>query len=140
MAGLLNYGYESFEVEGDSMAETYSDGERFLVNKVAFGLLKPQVGDVIVFWSFREVDFMLKRVIAVPGDEIEVIEGCIFVNGVIYKDGLSEQRILDQINFQGYGNMAVVELRSGEYWCIGDNRDESWYGIVYEDEILGLVE
>ena len=52
MAGLLNYGYESFEVEGDSMAETYSDGERFLVNKVAFRLLKPQVGDVIVFWSF----------------------------------------------------------------------------------------
>ena len=140
MAVVLNYGYRPIRIDGDSMAETYVDGDKFLVNKVAFKFNPPERGDVVVFYDWEEDSFLVKRIIGMPYDTIEVIAGVIFINDMPLMDEFSHLVVGKEISINGFINRGRDVLREGEYWCIGDNRGATWFGIVREDEILGLVD
>ena len=65
-----------------------------LVNKLSYDFETPKEGDVIVFWDYSDAEFLIKRVIGVPGDTIEVIEGFIFkvLLEVIYINKLKSKK------------------------------------------------
>ena len=102
-----------------------------LVNKLSYDFQTPKVGDVIVFWDYIDREFLIKRVIGVPGDTIEIIEGFIFKNDKLYIDEFSH------INLTNGISMHPWTLGEKEYWVIGDNRDETWFGVIHESEIVG---
>lgn len=69
-------------VDGFSMEPTLKSGEFVVVNKLAFKLGSPKLGDVIVFHYPRDPEQeYIKRVIGVPGDHVVVSNGKVFVNG-----------------------------------------------------------
>ena len=128
---IFTFGYKFFIVVGDSMNPSQDNFDIVLVNKLSYDFQTPKVGDVIVFWDYIDREFLIKRVIGVPGDTIEIIEGFIFKNDKLYIDEFSH------INLTNGISMHPWTLGEKEYWVIGDNRDETWFGVIHESEIVG---
>ena len=118
---------EVFLVDGSSMLPTLRDRERLIVNKFQYQFQEPKAGDVLIF-SFSEDRDFIKRVIGLPGDEIMVEEGEIFVNGLFF----SEDYIAESTN----GHYGPVTVPDGYYFVMGDNRNNS---MDSRDPAVGFV-
>ena len=77
---------------------------------------------------------LIKRVIGIPGDTIQIIEGYIYKNNELYLDEFSHINITEGITWE------AERVGEGQYWVIGDNRDDTWFGLVWNDEIVGKLQ
>ena len=131
---VLRATVQSFIVVGSSMEPTLQDGDRLIVNKMVYHLRDPKAGEVIVFHppTGRTVDF-IKRIMAAPGDTIEVKGGRVWVNGVT----LTEPYIMAP---PGY-DLTEEQIPPGQYFVLGDNRNNSndshSWGTVPRENIIG---
>ena len=109
---------ELYVVDGPSMRPTLESEERLVVNKFIYRLRPPEKGEVLVFQYPRDPsrDF-IKRVIATPGDTIEIREGRVLVNDQL----LTEDYILEKTRSE-YPKSTVPE---GRIFVMGDNRNNS---------------
>lgn len=109
---------ELYIVDGPSMRPTLQSQERLVVNKFIYRFRAPEKGEVLVFRYPRDPgrDF-IKRVIATPGDTIEIRSGHVFVNDQL----LNEPYILDTTRSE-YPKATVPE---GTIFVMGDNRNNS---------------
>jgi len=108
-------------VVGESMEPTLSNGQEILINKVAYQFSAPKQGDVIVFRpnGNENAHLSVKRVVATPGDTIQIVQGKVVINGQVYaKD------VTDDTKNPG---IAAEEITLGpdEYFVLGDNRGSS---------------
>ena len=121
-----------------SMYPTFSDSDRVIAFRLSYLLQEPRVYDVIAHTRRADPDtIFIKRVMGVPGDEIQIIDGAVFRNGVrMYSDFVNDIPI---------GNMPTVIVPEGRYFVLGDNRNHSidsrhWPEMFVEPEfILGRV-
>ena len=109
---------ELYVVDGPSMRPTLESEERLVVNKFIYRFRVPEKGEVLVFQYPRDPsrDF-IKRVIATPGDTIEIREGRVLVNDQL----LTEDYILEKTRSE-YPKSTVPE---GRVFVMGDNRNNS---------------
>lgn len=119
-----------YRISGNSMRPSYTDGDRVLV----LSLGSVEIGDTVI--ARHAGDTLIKRVVAGPGDAVEMYGGVLFVNGRVaddpvppaWRDGACEPRRL---------------LAGDEYFVLGDNRrvsvDSRSFGPVHRDEIVGRV-
>jgi signal peptidase I len=128
---------EAFRVPSESMVPTLEVGDRFLANKFVYRFWEPEKGDVFVFRSVEggEED-LVKRVVAVPGDEVSVENGVLSVNGEVQDDSYVNKGFPDDGSF--YGPTRVPE---GSVFAMGDNRansrDSRFFGPVPYENIEG---
>lgn len=114
---LVNLLTARFIVDGSSMAPNLATGEYVIVNRVAYLLDNPQRGDVVVVQSPDEQDIdLIKRLIGLPGETIEISAGLVHVNGT----ALNEPYLNAQPRYQG-----TWTLGENEYFVLGDNRNNS---------------
>jgi signal peptidase I len=134
---------QNFRVEGASMVPTLESGQYLLINKIAYArtdtlpissLLPPRLrekgyvfggpqrGDIIVFHSptLDHKEF-IKRVIALPGDQVRIARGKVQVNGQL----LDEPFILHQAGYDFPLNGRPFTVPVGQYFVLGDNRPNS---------------
>jgi len=136
------------QVNGESMLPNFQSGEYVLTDKVSYKLRDPRRGEVVVFHAPEAAnctagtgcDF-IKRILAVPGETIEVKNGHIFVNGQQLDEVyLPEDYVTAASDFTA--NRAVT-LGPDEYMTIGDNRphssDSRKWGPVSKSDIVGKV-
>jgi len=134
--------FRPFQVNGQSMYPNYDNGEYILTNLISLRLKTIDRGDVVVFESpaNKEKDF-IKRVIGIPGDEVMIKAGFVFVNEV----KLDESRYLTS-GVRTYGGSFMPESKieivpEGNYFVLGDNRnassDSREWGYVTKDKIIG---
>lgn len=106
-------------VDGHSMEPTLQDGEWLFVNKFAYIIGAPQLGDVVILRSPEsgesEDKFLVKRIVGMPGDRIEISDHQLFRNGEL----IDEPYINTMIEDADYGPV-VVDY--GHYFVMGDNR------------------
>ncbi len=109
---------ELYVVDGPSMRPTLESEERLVVNKFIYRFHPPQKGEILVFQYPRDPsrDF-IKRVIATPGDTVEIHEGRVLVNDQL----LTEDYILEKTRSE-YPKSTVPE---GRVFVMGDNRNNS---------------
>ena len=125
---------QSFVVLGHSMDPNLEDGQRILVDKVIYRIREPKAGEVIVFEpppGMRQD--LIKRIVATPGDTIEIRDGMVIVNGFV----INEPYIMDNPSY----SVDKEELPEGEYFVLGDNRNNSndshRWGTVPREDIIG---
>jgi len=128
-------------VEGHSMQPTFEDADRLVVSRVNYLMAAPQRGDVIVFNSVNPRDaagtMLIKRVIGLPGDTVQIIDKQMYINGTPIDE--------PYINEPCRVNCAdeTWNLGAGQYFAMGDNRNHSSdsrvFGPVSIDHIVGKV-
>ena len=108
-------------VMGSSMEDTLEDGDTVFVNRVAYLVSEPQAGDIVVFLlNGNEKDhYYVKRVVAVPGDTVQIVDGVLYVNGEMY-----DEEDTEAIKTAGLAQEEIT-LGEDEYFVLGDNRNSS---------------
>jgi signal peptidase I len=111
---------EAFRIPSESMVPTLEVGDRVFVNKFIYRFTEPERGDIVVFESVNggEED-LIKRVVGVPGDEVEVRSGTLLVNGEPQNEPYLNREIPDDSFF------GPSRLSEGEVFVMGDNRANS---------------
>jgi signal peptidase I len=120
-------------VDGSSMEPTLHSGEFVIVNKISYKLNSPARGDIVVFHFPRDPEQeYIKRVIGLPGDEVSISEGNVFVNGQL----LDEPYITSKPSYPGKWTVPDDHL-----FVLGDNRNNSSdshnWGTVPMEYVIG---
>tara|TARA_Y100000310_G_scaffold316606_1_gene368539 strand:- start:2304 stop:2834 length:531 start_codon:yes stop_codon:yes gene_type:complete len=145
--------YRVVFVNGESMHPTYRNGEMLIEEKASSlgEYWKPNRGKVIVVIT-DDGEKLIKRVVGLSGDTIQIKHGRILLNKEIYKDPHTYQNITFWLEDEEdrakkprqdwlFLNTDTEEktVPEGYIWVIGDNRHMSWYGLVRIKEIEGKV-
>ncbi|MDR1038172.1 MAG: signal peptidase I [Deltaproteobacteria bacterium] len=132
---IRSFVVQAFHIPSGSMIPTFLEGDRVLVlkfsygirspfsNRVLIGTGEPSRGDVVIFKfpGDTKVDFV-KRVMGLPGEEVELRKGVLFVNGVQIDDPWGQYKGRPGVPSRNFGPARVPE---GKYFMMGDNRDFS---------------
>lgn len=118
------------ELPENSMAPTFDFGERFFVFKLVFKIRGPHRGEIVVIRSNEPAlnyANLLKRVVGIPGDIIEIRDDVLYINGAPV-----EEPYLSEESQQAHISFPPVRVPEGHYFVLGDNRpfsDDSrvWY-------------
>ena len=156
---LIHTTLRNFQVEGFSMTPTMDNGQFLLVNRAIYTRYRipgwaehiplldrdgdgyvqpfhsPRRGEGIVFHSVDENDRnLIKRVVGLPGDTVEIRRGVVYVNGEAWDEHA-------YIPTPGATTMGPVKVAADRYWVMGDNRtgssDSRAFGTVPRDHIIG---
>ena len=135
-AFIIIFLYQPVRVEGTSMLPMLQDQDRLFINKIAYRVGEVHEGDVVVFQYPRDPSkSYIKRVIALPGDDLRVDHGRVYVNGKRLKEPYVPSRYMDD------RSEAEMVLPANEYWVMGDHRsissDSRDFGPVDRNLIYG---
>jgi len=122
-------------LEGISMLPTYEDGEINFANRLAYKFKTPVRGDVVAIRMAGESVVYVKRIIALPHEEVRITMGTVLING----KPLVEPTVRYRIRW----NMAPMTLRTDEYFLVGDNRSMDMmnhdFGRAMRERIVGKL-
>lgn len=127
---------QPFYVEGASMEPNFYDKEYLIINEISYRFDSPQRGEVVIFKSPADDRvYYIKRVIALPGEAVEVRSGHIYINNQELKESYIGKFSND--------NQAPVTLGDNQYYLLGDNRtnshDSRKFGPIDRDRLIGKV-
>lgn len=127
-----------------SMLNTIQEGDRIIASRLAYINEDPQRYDVVIFkYPDDETQPFVKRIIGLPGETVEVVEGTVYVTKT---DGETIQLDDSFVTVdEPTGDFGPYEVPEGCYFMMGDNRNNSWDSrywdnkFVSEDKIIGKV-
>ncbi len=137
--GIRTFIAQAFHIPSESMEPTLEVGDRLIVYKLSYMSGPPQRGDIVVFRAPETAqnqcrvpasDF-IKRIVALPGDEIEVISGQVFLNG-----DLLEESYIDEAPTY---DMETTTIPDESVLVLGDNRNNSCDGHLWGELPTDLI-
>lgn len=132
------FAFQNMYVVGNSMSPTLNNGETVLVNKLTYQINEPLRNDIV---TFRHVDSsdqeinIVKRIIGLPGDKIEVIDHLIYLN---------DQALEDPVAAEGNMQYPLI-VPENSYFVLGDNKAHSIdsrhkeIGLISAEELQGRI-
>jgi signal peptidase I len=133
---IITFLYQPVRVEGTSMLPRLGDQDRLFINKFVYHFAEIHRGDVVVFHYPRDPQkSYIKRVIAVPGDELRIDDGRTYINGRLLPEPYVPKRFHDS------RSQDVMVIQPDQYFVMGDHRsissDSRDVGPVPRDLIYG---
>jgi len=127
-------------IQGRSMMPTLLDGEYYFLNRMAYFFKSPARGDVVVIRDPGHDDFAVKRIIAKPGDWLNLKDGKVYLNGRrLVEPYLPKNTYTGTLD----SGEKWIELGKEHYFVMGDNRvcseDSRTYGRIERSSILGAI-
>ena len=178
---IRNYTFQNFKIPSESMEQTLLVGDYLVANKLKYLIAEPQRGEIVTFrnpddplvppnsiriitqiyWNYDTNKFIwhekkniVKRVIGMPGDTLEIRNKKVYINDELYETG--KEQYLDvgvlprEYSDPGYpwqvmrgsrDNMGPFVIPEGKYIVLGDNRDKSldsrYWGFLDRNDITG---
>lgn len=135
---LRTFIFSTSIVEGESMDPTLEDGERIIFNKIVYLVGKPARGDVVIIQHpFKNY---VKRIIALPGETVEMKNHELYINDEIY-----DQPFITEEAKNHTGNFGPLVIPEKSYFVMGDNRaiskdSRNGLGFIDEKDIIGRSE
>ena len=127
------------QVSGSSMETTLSDGDQLIVDKISYRFRDPKRYDIVVFpYQYEENTYYIKRIIGLPGETVQIIDGYVYINGELLDEHYGNEVMADP----GIAS-EPVQLGDDEYFVLGDNRNNSQdsrssnVGVIHRDDLLG---
>jgi signal peptidase I len=135
-AFIIIFLYQPVRVEGTSMLPRLEDQDRLFINKLAYRVGEIHRGDVVVFlYPHDHEKSYIKRVIALPGDELRIDHGQVYVNGAPVEESYVPKL------FEDDRSQPEMKIPAHEYFVMGDHRsissDSRDFGPVDRDLIYG---
>lgn len=137
--GIITFVGQRTKVSGHSMETTLSDGDNLIVDKISYRFRDPERFEIIVFpFQYEEHTYYIKRIIGLPGETVQVIDGYVYINGEM----LDENYGLEVMDDPGIAAEPIT-LGEDEYFVLGDNRNHSSdsrdpsVGVLHRDDIMG---
>lgn len=116
-------------VEQHSMEQTLQEGDTLLTNRFA----EPQRGDIVVTDGWSSGKNYVKRIVGMPGDQVDYVNGELLLNGIYMEEPFA---VKENDNYS-------ITVPEGMYWVLGDNRpvssDSREHGFVSKDGIKGVA-
>ena len=116
-------------VNGRSMNNTLKDGDIMILDIIGYRTSKLKRFDIVVVDNGK--DYLIKRVIALPGEEVEYIDNKLYINGKQIKDNFGKGKTKD----------FKTKVSKNSYFVLGDNREDSldsrYYGAFNKKKIIG---
>ena len=136
---LITFVGQVARVEGTSMAPTLQDQDRLIVNKLAYRLAAPKVGDIVMlYYPLKPEKAFVKRIIALEGDQLRIVDGHVFRNDVALDDSFVPA------DYRSHGDWGPQVIPEGYYFVMGDHRNNSFdsrdWGFVPKKYITGKVQ
>ena len=139
------YLIQPFYVKGASMEPNFHDGQYLIIDEISYRFKEPERGQVIVFRYPRDPqEYFIKRVIALPGETVQVIDGKVQIINAAHPEGfyLDESYISPGVLTENEGFGQVV-VGSDQYFVLGDNRsaskDSRYFGPVDKTFVIGKI-
>ncbi|APV51546.1 signal peptidase I [Betaproteobacteria bacterium GR16-43] len=142
---------DHYVVPSGSMERTLFPGDRVVVDKRAYGLRVPFTlakltrgdaparGDVVVFDAPDDGTRLIKRIVAIGGDVLEVRAGHVFINGVP-----GDAKAALDLRLGGGPDVGPLRVPAGDVFVMGDfrgnSRDSRYFGFVHEEQIYAKAE
>jgi signal peptidase I len=139
--GIRHFIAEARYIPSESMLPTLEVNDRLIIEKISYRFREPRRGDIVVFRPTAAIrkakpdfkDALIKRIVGLPGETVEVDEGQVYING---------QRLIEDYLFDmPDDSWAPTRVPENAYLVLGDNRDNSYdsrsWGFVHNDELIG---
>lgn len=136
---VINYVGQRTQVNGESMYPTLYHKDNLIVDKFSYHFQEPERYDIVVFpYQYKENTYYIKRVIGLPGETVQIIDGYVYIDG----EKLDENYGKEVIEEAALAAEPVI-LGEDEYFVLGDNRNASEdsrfpdVGNIKREDIIG---
>lgn len=137
---LMIYVVSVTQVVGNSMKSTLNDGDVLILSKASYRIFDVKRGDIISL-DYEDTKYLIKRVIGLPGDSIEIVDNVLYINGEVY-----EEDYLDEgLNYPDFhlSDLGYDTIPEDMYLVLGDNREDSLdsrdIGLISKDNVNGKI-
>ena len=118
---FLHYVGQRTTVSGNSMYPALEDGDSLVVDKLSYRFRTPERFEIVVFpFQYKDNTYYIKRVIGLPGETVQIVDGKIYINGEVLKEDYGYETIENP----GLAYKPIT-LGEDEYFVLGDNRNDS---------------
>jgi len=132
-----------YKIPTGSMRPTFLEGDRIFVDKISYRFQEPERGDIIVFkYPLNKKKDYVKRLVGLPGDEIEIRNGKLIINQEVMDDPPFGRHYYYNRNDWDYGRAGeTISIPADAYFVLGDNSAQSSdsrnWGFVQSDNLIG---
>lgn len=141
--------FTNYIVFGQSMMPTIENNERVIINKIGYDIGTPKRFDMIVFHATETSDY-IKRIIGLPGDEIEYKDDVLYINGEAIDETHLNGAVENYVNSTYTDDFSLEELTGvksvpeNHLFVLGDNRrnsiDSRQIGFIHYDQVVGKAD
>lgn len=137
---LMIYVVSITQVVGSSMKSTLIDGDVLILSKANYRFFDIKRGDIISL-DYEDTKYLIKRVIGLPGDSIEIVDNVLYINGEVYEEDYLDEG-LDYPDFH-LSDLGYDTIPEDMYLVLGDNREDSLdsrdIGLISKDSVNGKI-
>ena len=132
--------FQPFIVKGESMVPNLQSGDYLIIDEISYRFVEPKRGDIVVLkYPLDTTQRFIKRIIALPGETVQIKDGVINIT----KDG--KNTVLDEKKYlpglKSTDGDVVITLTADNYFVLGDNRQFSYdsrrWGVLPKEDIIG---
>lgn len=137
---IISFTCDKTSITGSSMNTVLTNGDTVLLNKMRYAFSSPERFDIVAFQqpNITSSKTYIKRIIGLPGETIQIIDGKIYINGNPLENDISSDKIMT-------AGLAAnpITLDTNEFFVLGDNRNNSEdsrfanIGTVKKENIIG---